>query len=157
VEYDCSTFDTDPFEPEPDGAGTAFPFWVPGPNGSGYVELPYSLAQDFTMFVLLREQSIDIWKRKLDWVVAHGGMALLNTHPDYMAFDGKPARDEYLVSRYEEFLHYARKRYEGLYWTATPREVARHYCGSVPEPARNTCWCTAPTRMTAASDFTPRR
>ena len=138
VEYDCSTFDTDPFEPEPDGAGTAFPFWVPGPNGSGYVELPYSLAQDFTMFVLLREQSIDIWKRKLDWVVAHGGMALLNTHPDYMAFDGKPARDEYLVSRYEEFLHYARKRYEGLYWTATPREVARHYCGSVPEPARNT-------------------
>src|ERR1019366_5505303 len=43
VEYDCSTFDTDPFEPEPDGVGTIFPFWVPGPKGSGYVELPYTL------------------------------------------------------------------------------------------------------------------
>ncbi len=55
IEYDCSTFDTDPFEPEPDGAGTIFPFWVPGPNGSGYVELPYSLVQDFNLFVVLRE------------------------------------------------------------------------------------------------------
>ena len=138
VEYDCSTFDTDPFEPEPDGVRTVFPFWVPGPNGSGYVELPYSLPQDFTMFVLLREQSIDIWKRKLDWVAAHGGMAMLTTHPDYMAFEGKPARDEYPVSRYEEFLDYAREKYEGLYWAATPREVARYYRASVPEPTRNT-------------------
>jgi hypothetical protein len=24
-----STFDTDPFEPQPDGMGTIFPFWVP--------------------------------------------------------------------------------------------------------------------------------
>src|SRR5580700_1961934 len=28
IEYDASTFDTDPFEPQPDGAGTIFPFWV---------------------------------------------------------------------------------------------------------------------------------
>src|SRR5262249_50640883 len=26
--YDASTFDTDPFEPQPDGVGTIFPFWV---------------------------------------------------------------------------------------------------------------------------------
>ena len=56
VAYDTSTFDTDPFEPEPDGMGTIFPFWVPGPNGSGYVELPYTLVQDFTLFSVLREQ-----------------------------------------------------------------------------------------------------
>jgi hypothetical protein len=29
IEYDASTFDTDPFEPQPDGMGTIFPFWVP--------------------------------------------------------------------------------------------------------------------------------
>ena len=29
IAYDSSTFDTDPFEPQPDGAGTIFPFWVP--------------------------------------------------------------------------------------------------------------------------------
>jgi len=138
VEYDCSTFDTDPFEPEPDGFGTIFPFWVAGPNGSGYVELPYSLPQDFTLFVLLRERTIDVWKRKLDWVAEHGGMALLDSHPDYMAFDGEPARDEYPASYYEELLRYAREKYDGLFWEATPREVARFYCASVPVAARNT-------------------
>ncbi|HVR35237.1 MAG TPA: hypothetical protein VMS21_05235, partial [Methylomirabilota bacterium] len=33
IQYDASTFDTDPFEPQPDGAGTIFPFWVPAPVG----------------------------------------------------------------------------------------------------------------------------
>lgn len=28
IEYDASTFDTDPFEPQPEGVGTIFPFWV---------------------------------------------------------------------------------------------------------------------------------
>ena len=31
IEYDMSTFDTDPFEPQPDGRNTIFPFWVPRP------------------------------------------------------------------------------------------------------------------------------
>ena len=90
AEYDASTFDTDPFEPEPHGVETIFPFWVPGPQGGGYVELPYTLVQDFTLFIVLREGNIDIWKQKLDWVAEHGGMALLNTHPDYMCFDRRP-------------------------------------------------------------------
>jgi glycosyltransferase involved in cell wall biosynthesis/peptidoglycan/xylan/chitin deacetylase (PgdA/CDA1 family) len=138
VEYDCSTFDTDPFEPEPDGVGTIFPFWVPGPNGSGFVELPYTLVQDFNLFVVLRERTIDIWKQKLDWVAAHGGMALLTTHPDYMSFEGKPARDEYPVAYYEQLLRYVREKYHGDFWMATPREVARYYRAAVPEASRNT-------------------
>jgi glycosyltransferase involved in cell wall biosynthesis/peptidoglycan/xylan/chitin deacetylase (PgdA/CDA1 family) len=137
TEYDASTFDTDPFEPEPDGVGTIFPFWVPGQNGSGYVELPYSLVQDHTLFVVLRERNIDIWKRKLDWIVERGGMALLNTHPDYMCFDGENAPDEFPVSYYEEFLSYVRDRYQGAFWSAQPRDVARYYCASIPLSSRN--------------------
>jgi glycosyltransferase involved in cell wall biosynthesis len=138
VEYDSSTFDTDPFEPEPDGVGTIFPFWVPGPKGTGYVELPYTLVQDFNLFIVLREQNIDIWKRKLDWIVQHGGMALLNTHPDYMCFEGRSLdRDEFPVSHYEEFLRYVREEYEGTFWSATPLEAARHYCANVPLASRN--------------------
>jgi glycosyltransferase involved in cell wall biosynthesis len=138
IDYDGSTFDTDPFEPEPDGAGTIFPFWVPGPNGTGYVELPYTLVQDFNCFGVLRETTIDIWKRKTDWIVAHGGMVLLNTHPDYMCFEGTPARDEFSVSLYEEFLRYVREKYEGQYWEALPREVAAYYREAVPVASRNT-------------------
>jgi glycosyltransferase involved in cell wall biosynthesis len=136
VEYDASTFDTDPFEPEPDGVRTIFPFWVPGPNGSGYVELPYTLAQDHTLFVVLREGTIDIWKRKVDWIAEHGGMVLLNTHPDYMCFSGKPARDEFVISHYEELLRYVREKYEGSYWAARPRDVARYYRDKVPLSSR---------------------
>lgn len=139
TEYDASTFDTDPFEPEPDGTRTIFPFWVPGPNGTGFVELPYTLVQDFTLFLVLREQNVDIWKRKLDWVAQHGGMALINTHPDYMHFPGNPKeRDEFPVSHYEEFLKYVTEKYAGAYWPATPREVSRYYCESIPAPSRNT-------------------
>ena len=67
IEYDASTFDTDPFEPQPDGMNTIFPFWVPAQDGrKGYVELPYTLPQDFLMFVLLQQTGIGIWKEKLE-------------------------------------------------------------------------------------------
>ena len=66
IEYDLSTFDTDPFEPQPDGVGTIFPFWVPNKRHKkgGYLELPYTLPQDFTPFVLMREKTIKIWQEK---------------------------------------------------------------------------------------------
>src|SRR6185437_780959 len=86
VLYDASTFDTDPFEPQPDGANTIFPFWVERADGSSYVELPYTLPQDSSLYLVLGEQTNDIWKKKLDWVAEHGGMALVNVHPDYIAF-----------------------------------------------------------------------
>jgi glycosyltransferase involved in cell wall biosynthesis len=137
MEYDLSTFDTDPFEPESDGVRTIFPFWVPGPSGGGYVELPYTLAQDHTLFVVLREQTIDIWKRKLAWIAAQGGMALINVHPDYTCFEGVPARDEASAARYEEFLDYVKSTYEGYFWHALPREVSRFYTSTVPLECRN--------------------
>jgi hypothetical protein len=127
MEYDASTFDTDPFEPQPDGAGTIFPFWVSSPKHAGYVELPYTLAQDYNLFIVLREKTTDVWKRKLDWIAERGGMVLMNTHPDYMCFEGDRGRDEYPASFYSEFLSYLRQRYDRKFWHALPRDVARFY------------------------------
>jgi glycosyltransferase involved in cell wall biosynthesis len=139
VQYDASTFDTDPFEPQPDGGHTIYPFWVPRPkegsiNGQqptintslgGYVELPYTLPQDSTLFLVLRETSPVIWMRKLDWIAEHGGMALLDVHPDYMSFDAsRQTSTEYPAAFYREFLTYVRTRYAGEYWHALPKEVA---------------------------------
>jgi hypothetical protein len=124
VLYDASTFDTDPFEPQPDGVGTIFPFWVQCPGSKGYVELPYTLPQDSTLFVLLKETTIDLWTNKLDWVASHGGMALLIVHPDYISFDGKPNASEYSADLYERLLKYVVTRYGGACWYALPREVA---------------------------------
>jgi hypothetical protein len=129
IEYDASTFDTDPFEPQPDGMGTIFPFHVNGrPGGKGYVELPYTLAQDFTLFIIMREQGIDTWKKKLDWIAEHGGMALLISHPDYMNFNERPAGlEEYPAHYYGQLLAYIRDRYEGQYWNPLPKEMARFW------------------------------
>lgn len=125
VLYDASTFDTDPFEPQPDGVGTIFPFWVQGNGAKGYVELPYTLPQDSTLFLLFKEKTIDVWTKKLDWVAAHGGMALVNVHPDYMNFDGKPGTAEYSAELYESFLKYVAGHYRDNCWFALPQEVAR--------------------------------
>ena len=127
IEYDSSTFDTDPFEPQPDGAGTIFPFRVPGGNGrKGYVELPYTLPQDFLLFVLMDLKNIDVWKAKLDWVAQNGGMALMITHPDYMNFgNGDPGIEEYPSKYYEEFLSYLKTRYGNRCWNVLPRDLAR--------------------------------
>ena len=124
VLYDASTFDVDPFEPQPDGVGTIFPFWVQRRDSKGYVELPYTLPQDSTLFLLFRETTIDLWRKKLDWVASHGGMALVNVHPDYVSFDGKPNAREYQVNLYEQLLKYVTTRYGDSCWYALPREVA---------------------------------
>lgn len=126
IQYDSSTFDTDPFEPQPDAAGTIFPFLVPRRDGRPpYLELPYTLPQDFTLFVLMKKKGPDLWHRKLDWIAQRGGMALVNTHPDYMLFQGtKTGLEEYPVDSYREFLAYAASRYRGEFWHGLPREMA---------------------------------
>ncbi len=129
IEYDASTFDTDPFEPQPDGVGTIFPFWVKGDlNQKGYIELPYTIPQDFTLFILMKERNIEIWKKKLDWIAKNRGMALMNTHPDYMDFERKKLDvDEYPVRYYEEFLEYIKYKYQNQYWHVLPEDIAHFW------------------------------
>lgn len=157
--YDSSTFDTDPFEPQPDGINTIFPFWVNNPNSNskstpaskkraatsspdsnslpsttnlhiskgGYVELPYTLSQDSTLFLLLREKSNRIWKEKLSWIADKSGMAFLNIHPDYIDFEGNGTNYTYPISLYSEFLEHVKSEYADQYWHTTPIEIAKHF------------------------------
>lgn len=130
IEYDSSTFDTDPFEPQPDGMGTIFPFLIPDKyNKRGYVELPYTIPQDFLLFIIMREKNTDLWKRKLDWLVDQGGIVLLITHPDYMNFDARPYYDEYPARYYVDFLKHIKSKYGGQYWHVLPRDLARWCIG----------------------------
>lgn len=127
--YDSSTFDTDPFEPQSDGVATIFPLWVYNKlNEGGYVELPYTVPQDFTVFILMQEKDDRIWRKKLDWIVKSGGMALIVAHPDYMNFDNsKPAFDEYPADYYKDFLIYIKETYKDRYWHVLPKEMARFW------------------------------
>jgi hypothetical protein len=134
IEHGCSTFDTDPFEPQSDGAGTIFPFYASNVSKTRrYVEHPYTLPQDHCLFVILGEKDIKIWKEKVDWIAEQGGMAYLNTHPDYMNFHKATCSlEEYPVRFYSDFLQYVRTRYSGRYWHPLPRDLARFWVEAMP-------------------------
>ena len=125
IQYDLSTFDTDPFEPQSDGAGTIFPFQIQGKDGKGYLEMPYTLPQDSTLFIIMKEKNINIWKTKLDWIAKNGGMALLNVHPDYINFGSqKNNLEEFSISIYIDFLNYIKNNYAHEYLNILPKEIA---------------------------------
>jgi hypothetical protein len=130
IDYDMSTFDTDPFEPQPDGVGTVFPFWVENKrhHSGGYIELPYTLPQDFTPFVLLKESTPKIWIDKLEWLAANNAMVLVNVHPDYIDFESTGKNyEEFDVKIYIGFLKYVKSKFEGKYWNALPSEISAYW------------------------------
>ena len=110
VDYDSSSPDTDPFEPKSGGCCTWWPFF-----NRDLVELPITLTQDHTVFVILEQRDDALWRKKTDFLRDRGGMALLLTHPDYMT---KPV----LVELYRGFL--ACYADDPTAWKARPRDVA---------------------------------
>ena len=135
IDHSTSTFDTDPFEPQPDGVKTIFPFWVASKTEkSGYLEIPYTLPQDHLLYVILREKTIDIWKRKLKWIAQQGGMVLVNTHTDYMNFSGPPLlNEEYPVEYFVDLLKHLKEEYSGQYYHVLPNELTAFWKETMSE------------------------
>lgn len=110
IEYDLSFFDTDPFEPMPGGTMSIYPFLL-----GHFVELPYTLPQDYTLVEVLNDKTPDLWLEKVDFIKKYHGMALLNSHPDYLL-------DKENWNVYENFL--AGTKEKGGYWHAAPSDAA---------------------------------
>jgi hypothetical protein len=110
-EYDSSYPDTDPFEPQPGGCCS----WLPYFNGP-LVELPITLPQDHTLFVILRRTGAATWIDKSERIRAAGGMALLITHPDYLGQGPVAAAYTELLERFAD---------DPTVWRALPVEVNR--------------------------------
>ena len=145
IAYDASTFDTDPFEPQPDGVNTIFPFWSRfNGNGRGYVELPYTMVQDSTLFLLLRGVA-SIFGKKVGLDRAARGMVLLNVHPDYIDFAEGNESLRYPIARYRDLLDYMSDCYGDLAWHALPREVAAYCAALRPQhPSHPQASCSLP-------------
>lgn len=108
-EYDSSYPDTDPYEPMAGGCCSWLPFF-----NQDMVELPITLPQDHTLFVILRRDE-SLWREKAEYLRARGGMALVIVHPDYMLREGR-------LDAYRRLLAAFRDDKEA--WTPLPREVA---------------------------------
>jgi peptidoglycan/xylan/chitin deacetylase (PgdA/CDA1 family) len=109
--YDTSFPDTDPFEPQPGGCCSIWPFFL-----GDLVELPITMVQDHTLFEILRETSIQRWVEKSDWLVANHGLVNVLVHPDYLLSDQR-------LDLYDQLLDHLAGIPQG--WHALPREVAR--------------------------------
>jgi peptidoglycan/xylan/chitin deacetylase (PgdA/CDA1 family) len=112
VSYDCSIPHSDPFEPQPGGCCSLWPFFI-----GDVVELPYTLPQDYTLFTLLGERTPDLWLQQVDRIVQEHGLVQALTHPDPGYLGSRANRD-----CYGEFLRAMAGRDD--VWTALPREVA---------------------------------
>jgi peptidoglycan/xylan/chitin deacetylase (PgdA/CDA1 family) len=110
MEYDLSFFDTDPYEPIPGGVMSIWPFTI-----GRFLELPYTLPQDSTLYRVMGETTPRKWFEKIDFIEKYHGMALVIVHPDY---SGKGNLKEI----YSTFLSTMKERTG--YWHALPGEVA---------------------------------
>lgn len=111
VDYDSSFPDSDPFEPQPGGCCSIMPF-----RFGDVIELPITLTQDHTVFQILREPGIELWRRKSEWLIERNGLINIIVHPDYVV-------EQRYLDRYEAFLSFLAERDDG--WHALPRDVAR--------------------------------
>lgn len=110
VEYDLSFFDTDPYEPLPGGTMCIWPF-----RAGRLLELPLTMVQDCTLVNTLCERTPRLWLQKLEFIERYSGLALMNTHPDYL-------RNPVAWQVYADLLRTAKE--QTGYWHALPREVA---------------------------------
>lgn len=109
-DYDSSSPDTDPYEPKAGGCLT----WLPYFNRE-LVELPVTIPQDHTVFVILRRSDEALWSEKARYLRRRGGMAVMLTHPDYML-------EESRLAAYRRFL--GEFAADESAWKALPREVS---------------------------------
>jgi peptidoglycan/xylan/chitin deacetylase (PgdA/CDA1 family) len=108
--YDSSFPDTDPFEPQPGGCCSIWPFFL-----HDLVELPITMPQDHTLFEILKETSIRRWVQKSNWLAQNHGLVNVLVHPDYLLSDQR-------LDLYEQLLVHLTELSGG--WHALPREVA---------------------------------
>lgn len=123
VAYDCTMFHSDPYEPQPGGCCTLWPFRL-----GSIVELPYTLPQDHTLFTLLRQTSIDMWLTQVDAIEARYGLIHCLSHPD-PGYLGDPDKR----ALYVELLDALGER--PWLWRALPRDVASWWSTREAQPS----------------------
>jgi len=110
IEYDLSFFDADPFEPIPGGTMNVYPFFI-----GHFVELPYTLVQDYTLTAVLNQHTPNLWLDKVEFLREVHGMVLLNSHPDYL----KSPENFRIYSAFLSAMHIQNDA-----WHALPRDAA---------------------------------
>lgn len=111
--YDMSLPNVAHLDPQRGGCCTVMPFFI-----GRIVELPVTCTQDFTLFRILQDYSMNLWKTQIARIREEHGLISLIVHPDYVI--EQRARDVY-KSLLE---HLAELREKEHVWTPRADDVA---------------------------------
>lgn len=114
VAYDMSIPNAAHLEVQRGGCCTVMPYFI-----GDIVELPLTTTQDYSLFHILKDFSIDIWKNQIESVIGAHGLVSFIVHPDYL--DSEAAQRAYraLLDRLSSL------REAGRCWVTRPGDVER--------------------------------
>ena len=110
--YDMSVPSVGSLEAQRGGCCSVTPFFI-----GDMLELPVTTTQDYCLFHILNQYSIDLWKRQIALISDKHGLASFIVHPDYI-FEARA------LDTYKSLLSYlAELRCDSKIWIARPGEV----------------------------------
>jgi hypothetical protein len=109
--YDMSVPNVAHLDPQQGGCCTVMPYFV-----GDMLEIPLTTTQDYMLFHLLSDYSLDLWKTQTESIVKKNGVVSFIVHPDYVI--EKRARDVY-----RGLLDFLRDLGAKQLWFALPGEV----------------------------------
>lgn len=111
--YDMSIPNVAHLDPQRGGCCTVMPYFI-----GKMIELPVTCTQDYTLFHMLGDYSIDLWKRQIELIRANHGLVSILVHPDYLL-------EPRAQNTYKALLqHLAELRDADHMWTPLPKDVA---------------------------------
>jgi hypothetical protein len=110
--YDMSVPNVAHLDPMRGGCCTVMPYFV-----GNIVELPVTTTQDYSLFYVLKDYSINLWKQQLGLIRGRNGLISVISHPDYL-IESRARRT------YESLLDHLRQMtVSDQVWAALPGEV----------------------------------
>jgi peptidoglycan/xylan/chitin deacetylase (PgdA/CDA1 family) len=112
--YDMSVPNVAHLEPMRGGCCTVMPYFI-----GNILELPLTTVQDYSLFYILDQYSIDLWTTQLDLIRQRNGLMSFITHPDYLIDSRNRKVYESLLVHLKQIV-----QHENI-WATLPMEVYR--------------------------------
>ena len=110
--YDMSFPNVAHLDPQRGGCCTVMPYFI-----GDILELPLTTTQDYTVFHVLNERSIDLWKTQIELILAKNGLVSFIVHPDYVMENDTKSVYTRLLARLQDL------REKNHLWFALPDQV----------------------------------
>lgn len=112
--YDMSVPNVAHLEPKRGGCCTVFPFFV-----GKILELPLTTSQDYSIFHILNDYSIGLWKKQVDLIRQRNGLMSFLAHPDYLTTSRSRKVYQLLLDYMQEMAAWERT------WVVLPGDLDR--------------------------------